>query len=177
MSVRQDQNLRWSLDFVMDTMVSGRFRILTLVDDFTRECLGLVADTSLTAPRVVRELDRIVELRGYPRMIVSDNGTEFTSNTILAWQQEHDVEWHYIAPGNASTSTCSAISTRRVRSSKHGGSTTTPTDRTRASTGSHQLSSQHAPIRGITGTNSTYEWGQVGEQVNHPDGKIPTVPL
>jgi putative transposase len=57
MAVPQDRNLRWSLDFVMDTLVSGRrFRILTVVDDFTRECLGLVADTSLTAPRVVREL-------------------------------------------------------------------------------------------------------------------------
>ena len=100
MTIPQDRNLRWSLDFVMDTTVSGRrFRILTLVDDFTRECLGLVADTSLTAPRVVRELDRIVELRGCPRMIVSDNGTEFTSNAILAWQQERDIEWHYIAPG------------------------------------------------------------------------------
>lgn len=100
MAIPQDRNLRWSLDFVMDTLVSGRrFRILTLVDDFTRECLGLVVDTSLTAPRVVRELDRIVETRCCPRMIVSDNGTEFTSNAILAWQQERDVEWHYIAPG------------------------------------------------------------------------------
>jgi putative transposase len=100
MVIPQDRNLRWSLDFVMDTLVSGRrFRILTLVDDFTRECLGLVVDTSLTAPRVVRELDRIVETRGCPRMIVSDNGTEFTSNAILAWQQDRDVEWHYIAPG------------------------------------------------------------------------------
>ena len=55
MSIPQDQNLRWSLDFVMDTLVSGRrFRILTLVDDFTRECLTLVADTSLTSLRVVR---------------------------------------------------------------------------------------------------------------------------
>jgi putative transposase len=91
---------RWSLDFVMDTLVSGRrFRILTLVDDCTRECLGLVADTSLTAPRVVRELDRIIETRSCPRMIVSDNGTEFTSNAVLAWQQERDIEWHYIAPG------------------------------------------------------------------------------
>ena len=82
MAIPQDHNLRWSLDFVMDTTVSGRrFRILTLVDDFTRECLGLMADTSLTALRVVRELDRIVETRGCPRMIVSDNGTEFTSNT------------------------------------------------------------------------------------------------
>jgi putative transposase len=100
MAIPQDRNLRWSLDFVMDTLTSGRrFRILTVVDDFTRECLTLVADTSLTAPRVVRELDRIVELRGRPRMIVSDNGTEFTSNAILAWQQEREVEWHYIAPG------------------------------------------------------------------------------
>ena len=74
-------------------------RCLTLVDDFTRECLGLVVDTSLSGLRVMRELDRIVELRGCPRMIVSDNGTELTSNAILSWQQEHDVEWHYIAPG------------------------------------------------------------------------------
>jgi putative transposase len=119
----QARNLRWSLDFVADTLVSGRrFRILTLVDDFTRECLGLVVDTSLTGLRVARELDRIAELRSYPCMIVSDNGTELTSNAILAWQQQRGVEWHYIAPGkpmqnggastaafatSASTSTCS----------------------------------------------------------------------
>jgi putative transposase len=100
MSIPQDRNLRWSLDFVMDTLVSGRrFRILTLVDDFTRECLGLIADTSLTALRVARELDYIIESRGCPRMIVSDNGTEFTSNVILAWQEQLGIEWHYIAPG------------------------------------------------------------------------------
>jgi len=100
MAIPQDRNLRWSLDFVMDTLVSGRrFRILTVVDDFTRECLGLVVDTSLTGERVVRELDRIVEHRDCPRMIVSDNGTELTSNAVLAWQQERAIEWHYIAPG------------------------------------------------------------------------------
>jgi transposase InsO family protein len=49
--------------------------------------------------RVARELDRVAELRSYPCMIVSDNGTELTSNAILAWQQERGVEWHYIAPG------------------------------------------------------------------------------
>lgn len=66
MAVPQGRNRRWSLDFVADTLVSGRrFRILTLVDDFTRECLGLVVDTSLTGLRVVRELDRIADLRGY----------------------------------------------------------------------------------------------------------------
>ena len=100
MTIPQEQNLRWSLDFVMDTLVSGRrFRILTLVDDFTRECLTLVVDTSLTSLRVARELDRVIETRGCPRMIVSDNGTEFTSNALLAWQEENRIEWHYIAPG------------------------------------------------------------------------------
>ena len=65
MTIPQGRNLRWSIDFVADTLVNGRrFRILTLVDDFTRECLGLVVDISLTGLRVVRELDRIAELRG-----------------------------------------------------------------------------------------------------------------
>src|SRR4051812_12949300 len=68
---------------------------------------------------------------------------------------------------SVSTSTCSPISTRRARSSKNGGSTTTPTDRTRASTGSHRLSSQHAPHRGTTGTDSPYKRGQFGEQVKN----------
>lgn len=100
MMIPQGQNLRWSLDFVADTLAEGRrFRILTLVDDFTRECLGLVVDTSLTGPRVARELDRIAGMRGYPGMLVSDNGTELTSNAILRWQEERGVEWHYIAPG------------------------------------------------------------------------------
>ena len=100
MMIPQGRNLRWSLDFVADTLVHGRrFRILTLVDDFTRECLGLVVDTSLTGLRVGRELDRIAEARGYPAMMVSDNGTELTSNAILSWQEERGVAWHYIAPG------------------------------------------------------------------------------
>ena len=100
MTLPQGRNQRWSLDFVADTLASGRrFRILTLVDDFTRECLGLVVDTSLTGLRVARELDRVAEVRGYPCMVVSDNGTELTSNAILTWQQQRGVEWHYIAPG------------------------------------------------------------------------------
>ncbi|SCW63395.1 Integrase core domain-containing protein [Rhizobium mongolense subsp. loessense] len=74
-------NDRWSLDFVSDQLTDGRrVRVLTVVDDCIRECLGLVADTSLSGPRVARELDRIIEERGKPRMIVSGNGSEFTSN-------------------------------------------------------------------------------------------------
>jgi len=70
-----------------------------VVDDFTRECLTLIADTSLPSPRVVRELDAIVAVRGRPAMCVSDNGTELTSRAILRWSQQMQVEWHYIAPG------------------------------------------------------------------------------
>ena len=100
MTVPQGLNRRWSLDFVSDVLVDGRrFRILAVIDDFSRECLALVADNSLSGIRVARELDRIAELRGYPCLIVSDNGTELTSNAILQWQEEHRVEWHYIAPG------------------------------------------------------------------------------
>ena len=70
-----------------------------VIDDFSRESLATVVDTSLSGARVARELDRIAEMRGYPRQVVSDNGTELTSNAILAWQQDRQVEWHYIAPG------------------------------------------------------------------------------
>jgi putative transposase len=93
-------NQRWSLDFVSDQLTNGRrFRVLTVVDDCTRECLALVADTSLSGLRVARELDRLITRRGKPKMIVSDNGTELTSNAILNWSDEAHVEWHYIAPG------------------------------------------------------------------------------
>jgi putative transposase len=93
-------NERWSLDFVHDQMVDGRrFRIFAVVDDCTRECLALVADTSIPGLRVARELDRIVACRGKPAAIVSDNGTELTSNVMLRWADDHRVAWHYIAPG------------------------------------------------------------------------------
>jgi len=93
-------NRRWSLDFVSDVLSDGRrFRVLCVVDDCTRENLSLVADTSLSGQRVVRELDAIAAERGYPDAVVSDNGTELTSMAILAWAQKHGVAWHYIAPG------------------------------------------------------------------------------
>jgi putative transposase len=93
-------NQRWSLDFVHDQMVCGRrFRVLNVVDDVTRECLAAVPDTSISGQRVVRELDALIARRGKPGMIVSDNGTELTSNAVLAWCSEADVEWHYIQPG------------------------------------------------------------------------------
>ncbi len=87
MAIPLAANRRWSLDFVPDTLVGGRrFRILCVIDDFSRECLATVVDNSISGERVARELDRIGERRGYPHMVVSDNGTELTSNAMLAWQ-------------------------------------------------------------------------------------------
>ena len=79
-------------------MASGRrFRVLNVVDDVTRECLAAVPDTSISGQRVVRELTELIAQRGKPGMIVSDNGTELTSNAVLAWCGAIGVEWHYIA--------------------------------------------------------------------------------
>ena len=100
MALPQGPNQRWSLDFLSDAFADGRrFRILAIVDDFTRECLALVPDTSLPGLRVARELNTLIASRGRPLMCVSDNGTELTSIAILRWSQEAHVEWHYIAPG------------------------------------------------------------------------------
>ncbi|XCC97817.1 IS3 family transposase (plasmid) [Salipiger sp. H15] len=112
MAIPQGPNQRWSLDFVSDSLLDGRrFRVLCVIDDFSRECLAAVVDTSLSGQRVGRELDSIARVRGYPCMVVSEralsaigprtmaSGTELTSNAILKWQEERRVEWHYNAPG------------------------------------------------------------------------------
>ena len=100
MLVPQWPNDRWSLDFASDQFIDGhRMRILVVVDDCTRECLALVPDTSISGIRVARELDRLLVSHGKPKTIVSDNGTELTSNAILRWADDNKVKWHYIAPG------------------------------------------------------------------------------
>ena len=69
-----EANARWSLDFVHDQFASGqRFRILNIMDDVTRECLAAIPDTSISGRRVVHELTKLIERRGPPGMIVSDN--------------------------------------------------------------------------------------------------------
>ena len=100
LTVPQGVNQRWSLDFVSDAFACGRrFRILAVVDDYSRECVRLIADTSISGVRVGRELDAAVfEWMARPHTIVSDNGTELTSMAILRWSKERGVEWHYIAP-------------------------------------------------------------------------------
>jgi len=116
MAIPQGPNQRWSLDFVSDSLSCGRrFRILNVIDDFSRECLAAVVDTSLSGERVGRELDRIAEIRGYPCMVVSDNGTEQTSNAILKWQDDRKVDWHSIAPGTPMQNGFEESFNRRMR--------------------------------------------------------------
>ena len=93
-------NERWSLDFVHDALSNGRkFRSLTIVDDFTRESIGIEVDFSLTGDRVVRVLSRLAGTRGLPPTLKFDNGTEFTSNAMLGCAAQADVELHFIEPG------------------------------------------------------------------------------
>ena len=108
-------NERWSLDFVSDAFTDGRrFRVLAVVDDFSRECLALVADTSLSGLRVTRELGSLIQARGKPKTIVSDNGTELTSMAVLKWCQDTGVEWHYIQPGKPHSQRLQAIACRAM---------------------------------------------------------------
>ncbi len=100
MAIPQGPNQRWSLDFMSDALEDGRrFRVLNVIDDFSRECPAAVVDTSIGGARVARELDRIAELCGYPCLVVSDNGIELTGNAMLKRQKDRKVDWHYIAPG------------------------------------------------------------------------------
>jgi putative transposase len=93
-------NARWSIDFVHDQLACGRrFRLLNVIDDVTKECLLALADTSISGKRVARELTALLARRGRPMMIVSDHGTEFTSNAMLGWTGENRIAWHFIAPG------------------------------------------------------------------------------
>lgn len=109
-------NACWSLDFVHDQLTDGRrFRVLAVVDNCTRECLALVADTSISGVRVARELDRIIAWRGQPAAVTSDNGTELTSNAILNWADERGVGWQYIQPGKPQQNAFSESFNGRLR--------------------------------------------------------------
>ena len=96
-----EANQTWSLDFVSDALATGRrFRTLNIVDDYTREALGIEVDTSLGGVRVCRVLDRLkLERGGMPVQIRSDNGPEFISKAVEQWAYNNGVEWHFIEPG------------------------------------------------------------------------------
>ncbi len=91
---------RWSVDFIHDSLRDGRrFRALTMVDDFSRECPAITVDTSISGRRVTRVLEELAELNGLPQVIVMDNGPEFTSKAMLCWAQQRGVKLHFIDPG------------------------------------------------------------------------------
>jgi putative transposase len=93
-------NQVWSVDFMTDALSSGRrFRMLNIVDDYTRECLAIEVDTSLGGVRVVRVLEELKQRRGLPRQIRSDNGPEFVSRAVDQWAYEQGLQWHTIQPG------------------------------------------------------------------------------
>jgi putative transposase len=93
-------NQRWSMDFVSDCVSSGKvIRMLTMVDDCTRECPVIEVDTSLGGLRVRRVLDRIATERGLPEAIVLDNGPEFRGRALAAWSEERGVRLEFIQPG------------------------------------------------------------------------------
>ena len=94
------RNECWSMDFMVDRLADGRrFRILTVIDQYTRECPVLVADTSLTAKEVVAALDRVVGVDCAPKSITVDNGSEFASRVMDAWAYRHGVQLEFIRPG------------------------------------------------------------------------------
>lgn len=94
------RNERWSMDFMSDQLADGRkIRLLNVVDDFTRECLAIEVDTSLSGWRVTRVLDRLVRRHGHPQRLVMDNGPEFTGKALDRWAYEHRVELAFIQPG------------------------------------------------------------------------------
>ena len=72
---------------------------MTIVNDYSRECLHIVVDTSLNGQRVCEELAMLMIFRGKPEKIITDNGTELTSNTVLHWGKSEQVTWHYMEPG------------------------------------------------------------------------------
>jgi putative transposase len=93
-------NKTWSMDFMSDSLVDGRrFRLLNIIDDYNRESLWIEVDTSLPALRVIRVLERLLELRGKPNRIRVDNGPEFISDRLGNWCEERQILLQFIQPG------------------------------------------------------------------------------
>jgi len=100
MAVPQFCNERWSMDFVSDQLANGRrFRVLNVVDDYSREMIGQLVSFSISGQQVARFLTQLSGVRTMPRSIVCDNGTEFTSKAMFFWGKEKHVTLNFIQPG------------------------------------------------------------------------------
>ena len=109
-------NDRWSMDFMRDTLASGRvIRIFTAVDDCTREALDIAVDTSFPGARVVIALDAIAAVRGYPMQVVCDNGPEFIGKSVVGWAMQHGVQLVHIEPGKPNQNAFAESFNGRVR--------------------------------------------------------------
>ncbi|WP_423242463.1 IS3 family transposase [Zhouia spongiae] len=95
-----DCNITWSMDFMQDTLISGKsFRTFNVIDDHNREALMIGIDTSLSARRIVRDLDRLISWRGTPKVVRVDNGPEFTSAVFDSWARKHSIKICFTQPG------------------------------------------------------------------------------
>jgi putative transposase len=93
-------NEQWSMDFVSDSTVTGRrFRALTIIDNYSRECPAIEVDTSLGGARIVNVLERLSETRGLPEVITIDNGPEFAGKALDAWAYRKSIKLNFITPG------------------------------------------------------------------------------
>lgn len=98
--IAQHPNLYWSLDFMSDSLSSGRrFRTLNIIDDFNREALIIEIDTSLPTARVIRVLEQLKQTRGLPLYLRVDNGTELTSQLLKEWTENNGIQLLFIQPG------------------------------------------------------------------------------
>jgi len=101
LSVPERINEVWSMDFMHDQLDDGRtFRLFNVIDDFNREALGIEVDFSLSTPRVIRSLNQIIEWRGKPKVIRSDNGPEYVSEVFAQWARDNNIELRFTQPAN-----------------------------------------------------------------------------
>ena len=115
-SIPQKQNERWGMDFMCDRLEDGRrFRILTMVDLFTRKSPKIWADFSITAEKLVKQLENIKEEHGLPRMITVDNGPEFVSSKLDSWAYYYGIKLDFIRPGKPVDNTFTESFNSRLR--------------------------------------------------------------
>ena len=116
LAVPEKVNETWSMDFMHDQLADGRsIRLFNVIDDFNQEGLAIDVDFSLPAERVVRSLNQIIEWRGKPKRIRSDNGPEYISQLLKNWAEQHSIELAYIQPGNPQQNTYIERYNRTVR--------------------------------------------------------------
>ena len=112
----QRTNERWSMDFVTDSIVTGRrFRALTIVDDYSRECPAIAVDTSPGGRRVIGGLERLADIRGLPEAITTDNGPEFAGCALDEWAYRKSVKLNFIRPRKPIESAFAESFTGRLR--------------------------------------------------------------